>query len=152
MDNYAYLTGSDAFSGTGLTTWFRRTIWDYSHQNQFTFTTINLSLMNIQNFQKCVIVRSSAPKFLKWQPCLFPVMAIFFVYVNLPTVFLMSFNKLASCPVPDINLHLSFYCGRPSFSFSLLKIVHNSEQTWQFRMRGDKIPTVSGERVKILIH
>ena len=37
--------------------------------------------------------------FLKWQPCDFPVMVICFVYVNLPTVLLMFFNKLASCLV-----------------------------------------------------
>ena len=35
------------------------------------------------------------------QPCHFPEMAICFIYENLPTVLLMSFNKLASCPVPN---------------------------------------------------
>ena len=55
--------------------------------------------------------------FLKWQPCHFSVMAICFVYVNLPTVLLMSFNKLSSCPVTNFNLLLSFYCGRPSFGY-----------------------------------
>ena len=44
-------------------------------------------------------------------------MFICFVILNLPTVLLMFFNKLASCPVPNINLHLSFYCGLPSFGF-----------------------------------
>ena len=44
--------------------------------------------------------------FLKWQLCHFPVMVICFVDVNLPTVFLMFFNKLASCPVTYINLNL----------------------------------------------
>ena len=40
-----------------------------------------------------------------WQPCHFPEIAICFVYVNLPTVLLMFFNRLASCPVPNINNH-----------------------------------------------
>ena len=39
--------------------------------------------------------------FLKWQPCHFPVMVIYFVYVDLPTVLLMFLNKLASCPVEN---------------------------------------------------
>ena len=34
-------------------------------------------------------------------------MVICFVYENLPTVLLMFFNKLASCPVPNIDLHFS---------------------------------------------
>ena len=62
-------------------------------------------------------------EFLKWQPCHFPVKAICFVYVNLPTVLQMSFNKLASFPLPNINLHLSFYCGRPSFGFKQFMLV-----------------------------
>ena len=31
------------------------------------------------------------------------------VILNLPTILLMSFNKLAGCPVPNINLYLSLY-------------------------------------------
>ena len=50
--------------------------------------------------------RSSLRLFKKWLPCHFPVMVIRFVMLNLPTVLLMFFNKLASCPVPNINLHL----------------------------------------------
>ena len=47
--------------------------------------------------------------FLEWQPCHFLVVNVCIVYVNLPTVLLMFIDKLASCPVPDIDLHLSFY-------------------------------------------
>ena len=36
-------------------------------------------------------------------------MVICIVYINLPTVLLMFFDKLASGPVPNINLNLSFY-------------------------------------------
>ena len=65
--------------------------------------------------------------FLKWQPSHFPVMAICFVYVNLHAVLLMSFNKLASCPLPNINLQFFFivdYTMQKSwkyYSFTLLQ-------------------------------
>ena len=38
--------------------------------------------------------------------------------------FVMFFNKLASCPVLNINLHLSFYCGRPSLGFKQFMLFH----------------------------
>ena len=68
--------------------------------------------------------------FLKWQPCYFLVIAIFFA-VNTPTVLLMFFNKFASCSIPFFNLFLFFNCGRPSFGFEQFRIVHLYVEAWK---------------------
>ena len=63
--------------------------------NTTTLSNLKGSAKNISDFL-----------FLKWQPCHFPVIVICFVYVNIPKVLLIFFNKLFICSMPYFNYHL----------------------------------------------
>ena len=94
------------------------TVWNKKKKAFTKITLIKIKLgSNYRHLHNMVLWPDKNVDFLKWQPCHFPVMAICFVYVSLPTVWLLYFNNLTSCLVPNIILQLSFYCGWPSFGF-----------------------------------
>ena len=63
----------------------------------------------------------------------FPVMVICFVHVNLPTVLLMFFNKLASCPVqftfmlPHVGFRYVLVRTYPDSNYSSSKMIHQKK-------------------------